>query len=54
VAIVANGAEGMDKFNAAITEAEKNNPALLAAYSTLIAAHGHRDVLARVGVTSNK
>jgi len=51
---VANGAEGLDKFNAAITDMGKNNPALGAAYGTLIDAHGHRDTLARVGTMTLK
>jgi hypothetical protein len=51
---VANGAEGLDKFNAAITDMAKNNPALGAAYGTLIDTHGHRDTLARVNTMSAK
>src|SRR6266403_2204314 len=47
VVLVANGAEGLDKFNAAIDDLRKNNPTGLAAYGTLIDAHGHRDTLAR-------
>lgn len=54
VALVANGAEGLDKFNAAIDEGAKNNPAMLAAYGTLIDSHGHRDVLAHVNVMASK
>ena len=54
VVLVSNGAEGLDKFNAAIDEAAKNNPVMLAAYGTLIDSHGHRDVLARVNVMSSK
>lgn len=54
VVFVANGAEGLDKFDAAIEDLRKNNPVALAAYSTLIDAHGHRDTLARVSVMSNK
>jgi hypothetical protein len=54
VVFVANGAEGLDKFNAAIRDMGKNNPAGLAAYGTLIEAHGHRDTLARVNTMTAK
>jgi hypothetical protein len=54
VVFVANGAEGLDKFNAAIDDLRKNNPASTAAYGTLIDAHGHRDTLARVSTMTNK
>ena len=54
VVFVANGAEGLDKFNAAITDMGKNNPALGAAYGTLVDAHGHRDTLARVNSMTSK
>jgi hypothetical protein len=54
VVFVANGAEGLDKFNAAITDMGKNNATGLAAYRTLIDAHGHRDTLARVTTMTSK
>jgi len=54
VVFVANGAEGLDKFNAAVDDMRKNNPAASAAYGTLIDAHGHRDTLARVNTMTNK
>ena len=54
VVFVANGAEGLDKFNAAVTDLQKNNPTGLAAYGTLIDSHGHRDTLARVSTMTNK
>lgn len=54
VVLVANGAEGLDKFNAAIDDLRKNNPTALAAYGTLIDGHGHRDTLARVNTMTNK
>jgi hypothetical protein len=54
VVFVANGAEGLDKFNTAIDDLRKNNPTALAAYGTLIDAHGHRDTLARVNTMTNK
>ena len=54
VVFVANGAEGLDKFDAAVDDLRKNNPVGLAAYSSLVDAHGHRDTLARVGTMTNK
>jgi hypothetical protein len=54
VVLVANGAEGLDKFNAAVTDMQKNNPTGLAAYTSLIDSHGHRDTLARVTTMTNK
>jgi len=44
----------LDKFNAAVTDLQKNNPTGLAAYGTLIDSHGHRDTLARVSTMTNK
>jgi len=54
VAIVANGAEGIDKFNAAIDEDEKKNPAGWAGFGSLLDTEGHRDFLARVDSMTNK
>ena len=54
VVFVANGAEGLDKYHAALAEARKSNPAGLAAYGTLIDSHGHRDTLARVTTMTSK
>ncbi|HEY6129922.1 MAG TPA: hypothetical protein VIW23_17250 [Candidatus Acidoferrum sp.] len=54
VVFVTNGAEGLDKFNAAVTSWGKSDPALGAAYGTLVDAHGHRDVLARVNSMTAK
>jgi hypothetical protein len=54
VVFVANGAEGLDKFDAALAEIRKNNPVALAAYGTLIDSHGHRDTLARVNTMTDK
>ena len=54
VVFVANGAEGLDKFNAAVDDLRKNNPAGAAAYGTLVDAHGHRDTVARVSTMTNK
>jgi hypothetical protein len=54
VAIITNGPEGIDKFNAALQEAEKNNPAGWAGISTTIDETGHRDILARVNTMTHK
>jgi hypothetical protein len=54
VAIIANGGEGIDKFNAAIDEAEKNNPAAWAGFGSTLDTAGHRDILARVSTMSHK
>ena len=54
VVFVANGAEGLDKFDAAVNDLRKNNPVALAAYGSLIDARGHRDTLARVTTMTNK
>jgi hypothetical protein len=54
VAIIANGGEGVDKFYAALEEAEKNNPAAWAGLDTTIDEAGHRDFLAHVATMTNK
>jgi len=54
VAIVANGAEGIDKFNVAIDDDEKKNPAAWAGFGSLLDTEGHRDFLARVDSMTNK
>ena len=54
VAIIANGAEGIDKFNAAIEVDEKKNPAGWAGFGSLLDNEGHRDFLARVDSMANK
>ena len=54
IAIVANGAEGLDKFNAAIEESGKKNPAGWAGFGTLLDYEGHRDFLAHVDAMNNK
>ncbi len=54
VAIITNGADGIDKFNAALEEAEKNNPAGWTGFSTTIDETGHRDILARVSTMTHK
>ncbi|MBS1839236.1 MAG: hypothetical protein JSS69_08950 [Acidobacteria bacterium] len=54
VVLVTNGAEGLDKFNAAVDDMGKNNPTALAAFRSLIADTGHRDMLAKVITTTHK
>jgi hypothetical protein len=54
IAIVANGAEGFDKFNAALDTIDKCNPAGSAGFGSLIESHGHRDRVAHVDTMTNK
>jgi hypothetical protein len=54
LAIIANGAEGIDKFDVAIDDMEKNNPAGEAAFESLLDTHGHRDFLAHVDMMSHR
>jgi hypothetical protein len=54
VVIVTNGAEGLDKFNAAVDDLGKNNPTALAAFDSLVSENGHRDFVAKVTTTTHK
>ena len=54
VAIVTNGAEGLDKFYAALDEADKKNPAGMAGYGSLLDSKGHRDTLSHVDTMTHK
>jgi len=54
VGIVTNGPEGVDKFNAAVDDLQKNNPTGAAAISTVLDQAGHRDFLARVSTMTHK
>jgi hypothetical protein len=54
VAIVANGGEGVDKFDTGLDEAQKANPAGWAGLQGTIDPVGHRDFLAHVGTTTHK
>jgi hypothetical protein len=54
VVIVTNGAEGLDKFNAAVDDMAKNNPMARAAFGSLLSGSGHRDSLAKVVTTTHK
>jgi hypothetical protein len=48
VAIAANGAAGLDKYDAAVEAMQKKDPAAAAGFVSLIESHGHRDILAHV------
>jgi len=54
IAIVANGGEGLDKFNAAVEEAPKSNPAGWTGYGSTVDFAGHRDFLAHVDSMTHK
>ena len=54
VAIITNGPEGLDKFEAAIAEAFKKDPAGWAGFGSTIDPAGHRDTLARVSSMTHK
>lgn len=54
IAIIANGAEGIDKFNTVLEESQKNNPAAWAGFGTTIDPTGHRDMLAKVPSMTHK
>ena len=54
VALITNGAEGIDKFNAVLEEVEKSNAAGWAGFSSTIDPAGHRDMLARVSTMTHK
>ena len=54
VAIIANGAEGIDKFNAALEESDKTNPAGMAGFESMLDTQGHTDFLAFVDNMTHK
>ncbi len=54
VAIVANGGEGLDKFEAGLDEMEKSNPGGYAGLGSTLDPAGHRDFLARVSTMTEK
>jgi hypothetical protein len=54
IAIIANGPEGIDKFNTVLDEAEKTNPAAWAGFGSTIDPAGHRDTLSRVSTMTHK
>lgn len=54
VAVVTNGADGIDKFDASLDDMEKNNPAGMAGFGSLLERHGHRDFLAHVDTMMHK
>jgi hypothetical protein len=48
IALFTNGAEGLDKFTAAVADLAKNDPTGLAAFESIIEQNGHFDELWRV------
>jgi hypothetical protein len=52
--IIANGPEGIDKFDSAIEEAEKSNPAAWAALRNALDEKGHTDSLSKVSLMVQK
>jgi hypothetical protein len=54
VAIVANGGEGIDKFEAGLDEMQKSNPGGYAGLSSTLDPAGHRDFLAHVSTMTEK
>src|SRR5262249_7488666 len=44
IAIAANGAAGLDKYDAAVEALQKKDPAAAAAFGSTIENHGHRDI----------
>lgn len=54
VAIITNGAEGLDKFNAAVDAMEKNNGLAVAAFGQAVDEAAHRDLLALVPSYTHK
>jgi hypothetical protein len=54
IAIVANGAEGLDKFNDTLDAWEKENTAAWVGLASTLDPVGHRDFLARVGTLVQK
>jgi hypothetical protein len=52
--IVANGPEGIDKFDSVLEEAEKANPAAWAALRNTLDEKGHVDSLSKVSLMSQK
>jgi hypothetical protein len=54
MAIVTNGAEGLDKLSAALDESEKKDPGGTAALDALLEEQGHRDFLSRVDIMNHK
>jgi hypothetical protein len=54
MAIITNGAEGLDKMAKALEENEKKDPAGMAGFGSLLEDQGHRDILARVDLMNHK
>lgn len=54
MAIVTNGADGLDKLASALADSEKKDPAGMAGFGSLLDDQGHRDFLARVDLVNRK
>jgi len=54
MAVITNGPEGLDKFNAALEESEKKDPGGMAGFGSLLEDQGHRDALSRVDIMNHK
>jgi hypothetical protein len=52
--IVANGPEGLDKFDAAVDEAQKANPAAWSGLRSALDQKGHTDSISKVGLMVQK
>ncbi len=52
--IITNGADGLDKLSAALDEADKKDPAAMAAFNSLLDDQGHSDTLSRVDIINHK
>jgi hypothetical protein len=54
VVMITNGAEGLDKFDAALEEMGKSNPTALPAFTSMVEGKNHRDTLARASIAVYK
>jgi hypothetical protein len=54
IAVVTNGAEGLDKLTVTLEEAEKKDPAGMAGFGSLLDDSGHWDFLSRVESMTHK
>lgn len=54
MAIITNGAEGLDKLSKALEESEKKDPGGMAGFGSLLDEQGHRDFLSRVDLMNHK
>jgi hypothetical protein len=54
VVMITNGAEGLDKFDAALEDMGKSNPAAFPAFTSMVEGKNHRDTLARASIAVYK